>query len=336
MNALEKLREVTTIVADSGDIKTACRYNPQDATTNPSLIMVASKLPNYESLIDDALQYAIRQRKAKGITMGGEDSLDSLSELALDKLIVNFGCEYLKRIPGRVSTEVNAQLSYDTAGTIAKARHLVKLYEETGITRDRVLIKIASTWEGILAARQLELEGIHCNLTLLFSLVQAAAAAEAGATLISPFVGRILDWHRRCTGKEHYSADEDPGVQSVKKIYYYLKKFGFKTIVMGASFRNVDEILGLTGIDLITISPKLLEELASLDPTRVPERQLCPKDAYSQDLEHLHYLDDERMFREHLAADEMATDLLADGIKRFEDDARHLEAILQDRLTKFL
>lgn len=316
-STLEQLKGLTVVVADSGDIESARKYQPQDATTNPSLLLTAAKLPAYAGLVKDALQYACAK--------GGDASL------ALDKLIVNFGVEYLKIIPGRVSTEVDARLSYDTEGTINKARQLIALYGDMGIPKERILIKIASTWEGIMAAHVLEAEGIHCNMTLLFSLTQAAACAEVGATLISPFVGRILDWHRKRSGRERYEPAEDPGVLSVRQIYQYLKKFDYKTIVMGASFRNVEEIIELAGIDYLTIAPKLLEELAAM---RKPlEAKLTVDEAKREShLNRLSYSGKEALFKEHLKADEMASELLADGIRRFDEDAKSLEAYLASQL----
>lgn len=251
------------------------------------------------------------------------------SNLALDKVIVNFGAEYLKVIPGRVSTEVDARLSYDKEGTIQKARHLIELYQEMGVSKDRILIKIASTWEGVQAAKILESEyGIHCNMTLVFSLTQAVACAEAGATLISPFVGRILDWYKKKTGAD-YSASEDPGVLSVKEIYQYFKKFGIPTIVMGASFRNVHEILELAGIDILTISPKLLAELKAMSADIVKAKVSSEQTANSE-ISSLTYINDERLFRMQMKENLMATELLADGIRRFDEDAKTLESWLAE------
>src|SRR4051812_7415455 len=249
MNLLESLKRYTTVVADTGDIEAIAEYKPQDATTNPSLLYQAAQKPQYGRLVDDALQFAMffpGDRAAR-------------SDAFMDRLLVNFGCEILKIVPGRVSTEVDASLSFDTARTLAKAHRLIDMYATAGFGRERVLIKIASTWEGIRAAEQLEREGIHCNLTLLFSFAQAVACAEAGVTLISPFVGRIYDWYKKARGVSDIPADEDPGVASVTRIYNYYKKHGYKTQVMGASFRKVEEILHLAGCDLLTISPNLLE-----------------------------------------------------------------------------
>ncbi len=251
MNKLDQLKKFTTIVSDTGEFEEIKKYHPTDATTNPSLIFKAASLPQYQFLIQEALSYG----KKKGQT--AKDRL----EHAMDKVFVNFGLEILKIIPGRVSTEVDARLSFDVEGSIQKARTLVALYESSGMMRNRILIKLASTWEGILAAEQLEKEGIHCNMTLMFSLAQAIGCAEAKATLISPFVGRILDWYMKAEGKSGYLPQEDPGVKSVTEIYNYYKKMGYKTQIMGASFRNIDEILELAGCDLLTIAPALLEQL---------------------------------------------------------------------------
>jgi transaldolase len=313
MNSLEGLKALTTVVADSGDFETARKYRPQDATTNPSLILSAAKLSAYSNLIDNAIEYAQRH------------SSSSKSAEALDKLLVNFGTEYLKIIPGRVSTEVDARLSYDTDATVAKARKLISMYEENGIDRTRILIKIAATWEGIQAVRILEEEGIHCNVTLLFSLVQAAAAATAGATLISPFVGRITDWYNR-RGDE---LEVDPGVSSVKNIYAYLQKHNYKTIVMGASFRSTKQILQLAGIDLLTISPALLEQLEGMDASVTRTIDVGVEKETVKDVIHVN----QATFQSELAKDPMASDLLADGIKRFDHDAQSLEALLEGKLS---
>ncbi|HOH56111.1 MAG TPA: transaldolase, partial [Paludibacteraceae bacterium] len=262
MNLLEQLKKFTTVVADTGDFASMMAYKPVDATTNPSLIFSASQDPKYQYLVEDAISYA------KALTSEKEEQLKK----ALDKLAVNFGIKILEIVPGRVSTEVDARLSFDVKGTIAKARELISLYESAGISRERILIKIASTWEGIRAAEVLEKEGIHCNLTLLFSLTQAVACAEAGVTLISPFVGRILDWHKKDRGIADIPPEEDPGVKSVTAIYNYFKKFGYATQVMGASFRNMGEIIQLSGCDLLTISPALLKELEQTEG--VLERKL--------------------------------------------------------------
>ena len=255
-NLLEQLRQYTIVVADTGDIQAIETFTPRDTTTNPSLITAAAQMPQYQEIVDDTLKKARQE-------LGKEAAVDEVVKLAIDWLAVAFGKKILNIVPGRVSTEVDARLSYDTEATINKARYLISQYESAGISRERILIKIASTWEGIRAAEILEQEGIHCNLTLLFGFHQAVACAEAGVTLISPFVGRILDWYKKTTGKEEFPGAEDPGVQSVTQIYNYYKKFGYKTEVMGASFRNIGEICELAGSDLLTISPKLLEQLRS-------------------------------------------------------------------------
>ena len=275
MSLLSQLKEMTVVVADTGDIGAIEAFTPQDATTNPSLITAAAKLPQYQSIVDETLQQAK--------TTMGKDAVDAdVSREAFKHLAVAFGKRILEIIPGRVSTEVDARLSYDTEATLATARDLIAEYEAAGISRDRILIKIASTWEGIKAAEILEQEGIHCNLTLLFGLHQAIACAEAKVTLISPFVGRILDWYKADTGRDSYPPSEDPGVQSVTEIYNYYKKFGYKTEIMGASFRNVDEIKELAGVDLLTISPNLLKPLAETEGD-LP-RKLAPENA--KDLRH--------------------------------------------------
>ncbi|KAJ1538017.1 Transaldolase, partial [Cladochytrium tenue] len=297
-------------------------FKPQDATTNPSLILAASQKPQYAKLIDGAVEYA----KAKS-----SDAEEQL-QWALDKLLVNFGSEILKIVPGRVSTEVDARLSFDRAGTVAKARRIIALYEEAGVHKDRVLIKIASTWEGIQAAKELEaVHGIHCNLTLLFGFPQAVACAEAKVTLISPFVGRILDWHKKATGRASYAAPEDPGVVSVQRIYNYYKRFGYQTIVMGASFRNAGEIEELTGCDYLTISPALLDELARSDRAFAP--RLSPKlaAAAGADLVQVHY--DETNFRWDMNQDAMATEKLAEGIRNFAADNGKLETAIKAKLA---
>jgi transaldolase len=317
-NALEQLSKMTVIVADSGDIDAIKQYKPQDSTTNPSLILAAAQNPNYQWLIDDAIAYAKKQNGSQ------EHKITTL----MDKLFVNFGCEILKYIPGRVSTEVDAKLSFDIEGSIKKAHELVALYAASGIDKERVLIKLASTWEGVQAARQLEREGIHCNMTLLFSLTQAAACADAGATLISPFVGRILDWHKKHQPEVTFTSAEDPGVISVKQIYSYFKRHNYKTAVMGASFRNSGEILELAGCDLLTIAPKLLEELQQI-PGPI-ERKLDPKSAGSKGIDKLELT--ESSFRYQLNDDAMANDQLADGIRRFAADANKLIEHLAPRL----
>jgi len=314
----------TVVVSDSGDFETIDVYKPQDATTNPSLILAASNKPAYQKLIDVAVQY--------GKSKGGD--IESQASAAVDRLLVEFGKEILAIIPGRVSTEVDARLSFDKAATIAKAKHLIELYQSVGIPKERILIKIASTWEGIQAARELERdEQIHCNLTLLFGFGQAVACAEAGVTLISPFVGRILDWHKKSTGKT-YEGDEDPGVQSVKKIFTYYKQHGYKTIVMGASFRNSGEIKALAGVDFLTISPNLLEELKN-DSSPVPKKlDAAAEIASSNKLPKVSYIDNEPEFRWTLLQDQMAFDKLHEGIKKFAEDGETLKSLLRKKLQE--
>jgi len=314
---LEQLKAMTTVVADTGDFESMREYQPRDATTNPSLILAASQKPEYRHLVDQAI----------GELRGGGPTVDAVVEAVLDRILILFGKQILEIVPGRVSTETDARLSFDVEGTVAKARTLIGLYEKEGIGRDRVLIKIASTWEGIRAAEILEKEGIHCNLTLLFSLVQAVACAEAKVRLISPFVGRIYDWFKASTGKE-YSGAEDPGVQSVGTIYEYYKKFGHRTEVMGASFRNKGQITELAGCDLLTISPNLLEELAgSTDPL---ERKLDPAVAAQSEIGKLDL--DEKAFRYLLNDDAMATEKTAEGIRKFAADMIKLEKLVRDGL----
>jgi len=308
MNQLDQLKKMTTVVSDTGDFESIKAYHPTDATTNPSLIFAASQLPQYKHL----LQSAIAAEPSKNI------------DQILDRVFVAFGLEILKLIPGGVSTEVDARLSFDVEGSVAKARHLIKLYESAGIDRKRILIKLASTWEGVVAAKTLEKEGIHCNMTLLFSLPQAIACAEANVTLISPFVGRILDWFKKSTGVASYPPAEDPGVQSVTHIYNYYKKFGYKTQIMGASFRNKEEILELAGCDLLTIAPNLLEELKQSDATI--SRKLDATKAASQNLHKVHL--DEKTFRRLLNDDAMATEKLAEGIRNFSKDIVKLESYI--------
>lgn len=308
MSQLELLREMTTIVADTGDINSIKVHKPQDATTNPSLILAAAKNPEYKHLVDEAIDW-------------GKSKSD---EAIMNKLFVNFGIAILKIVPGRVSTEVDARLSFDVEESIEKARTFIKLYEAEGISRERILIKLASTWEGILAAEVLEKEGIHCNMTLLFSFAQAVACAEAGVTLISPFVGRILDWYKKNENKESYPPAEDPGVISVTQIYNYYKKFGYKTQVMGASFRNVDEIRELAGCDLLTIAPSLMSEL-SASSAPLP-RKLSPETAKNSKAEKITL--DEKTFRWMHNEDAMATDKLAEGIRKFAADAVALKKLI--------
>ncbi|CAG9863804.1 unnamed protein product [Phyllotreta striolata] len=315
-NSLEQLKKMTTIVADTGDFEAMKKYKPTDATTNPSLILAAAAIPQYQSLIQDAVKYAQK--------LGG--CPDDVLANALDMVCVLFGTEILKVIPGRVSTEVDARLSFNKEKSVEKAIKIIKLYEEQGVDKERVLIKLASTWEGIQAARELECKhGIHCNLTLLFSFAQAVACAEAGVTLISPFVGRILDWYVANTDKKTYTGDEDPGVISVTSIYNYYKKFDYKTVVMGASFRNVEEIKALAGCDLLTISPKLLGELEASDDC-VPLK-LSAENAKKSPAEKISI--DEPTFRWMLNEDQMATDKLSDGIRKFAADCIKLEKTLK-------
>jgi transaldolase len=318
--SLEQLKATgTVIVTDTGEFESIAKYTPQDATTNPSLILAAAKKAEYAGLIDVAIEYA----KSKGSTT------EEKAAIALDRLLVEFGKEILKIVPGRVSTEVDARLSFDKEATVKKALEIIELYKEQGIDKDKVLIKIASTWEGIQAARELEAKhDIHCNLTLLFSFAQAVACAESKVTLISPFVGRILDWYKASTGKD-YQGEEDPGVQSVRAIYNYYKKFDYNTIVMGASFRNIGEIKALAGVDYLTIAPKLLEQLlTSEDP--VPTI-LSVEAAKKLDQEKVTYVDDEAAFRFALNEDAMATEKLAQGIRGFSADCVTLLKQLEAR-----
>ncbi len=316
MNQLEAIKQFTTVVADSGDIESIRHYQPEDATTNPSLLLKAAGLKNYDRLIEDALEYA---RKAS-------DKREEQVISACDKLAVNFGTEILKSIPGRVSTEVDARLSYDKEKSIAKARHLVALYQEQGIDKSRILIKLASTWEGIRAAHELEKEGIHCNLTLLFSFAQARACAEAGVFLISPFVGRIYDWYNSRQPMDPYVVEEDPGVKSVRNIYDYYKQHNYDTIVMGASFRRTEQILALAGCDRLTISPNLLEELQKSEQPVV--RKLIPTPHKYNRPSPM----SEAEFRWEHNLDPMAVEKLTDGIRLFAVDQRKLEDLLAARL----
>ena len=314
---LDQLKALTTVVCDTGEINSIKKYEPTDATTNPSLIFQAASDPEYQYLIDEAIRWGMQKTSEP----------TQMLHFIMDKLFVNFGVEILKIVPGRVSTEVDARLSFNTQGSIHKATSLIGLYEAAGIDRSRVLIKLASTWEGVQAAKVLEKEGIHCNMTLMFSLPQAVAAAEAGATLISPFVGRILDWYKAAEGVESYPPEKDPGVLSVAQIFNYYKKFEYKTQVMGASFRNVNEILELAGCDLLTIAPKYLEMLHN-DEGSVP-RKLDPSAAQGLDIEKLEF--DEPRFRFLLNDNAMATEKLADGIRRFAADTVKLEQHIMDR-----
>jgi len=319
--ALDQLRAAgTTVVSDSGDFASIGKYKPQDATTNPSLILVAAKKPEYAKLLDVAVAY--------GKKHGG--SVDEQVDATLDRLLVEFGKEILQIVPGKVSTEVDARFSFTTQGSVNKALHIIELYKSIGIDKSRVLIKIASTWEGIQAARILQKDhGINCNLTLLFSKVQAIAAAEADAYLISPFVGRIMDWYKAKTGKT-YSAEEDPGVASVKSIFDYYKKFGYKTIVMGASFRSIGEITELAGCDYLTIAPNLLEELMGSEAA-VPKK-LDASAATSLDIEKQSYIDNEADFRFDFNEDAMSVEKLREGISKFAADAVTLKDILKKKI----
>jgi transaldolase len=317
MNQLEQLRQITTVVADTGDFESMKLFRPQDATTNPSLILQAANKPEYRHLVERA----IAELKPTGLTS------TSLLQSVLDRILILFGLEILKIVPGRVSTEVDARLSFDRDGTVLKARQLIAAYEKEGIDRERVLIKIASTWEGIRAAEVLEKQGIHCNLTLLFSMPQAIACAEAGVKLISPFVGRILDWYRTTTGKE-YSAEDDPGVLSVREIFHYYKKFSYDTEIMGASFRNKGEILALAGCDLLTISPALLAELQADTEPVIPHLTSTEASKSKSNKVSL----DEKTFRYQLNENAMATEKTAQGIRSFAADTLKLESLVQSIL----
>jgi transaldolase len=321
-NLLEQLRKFTVVVADTGDMEAMEKFHPQDATTNPSLITAAAQMPQYQPIVDDVLTQAHKD-------LGDSASDKDVANLAFKRLAVAFGKKILAIIPGRVSTEVDARLSYDTAKTIEMARDIIEMYRKEGIGRERVLIKIASTWEGIRAAEVLEKDGIHCNLTLLFGIHQAIAAADAGVTLISPFVGRILDWYKKDTGKDFQGA-EDPGVQSVTRIYNYFKKFGYKTVVMGASFRNIGEITELAGCDLLTISPQLLAELESTQAD-LP-RKLDPANTKAMVIERIAV--DKATFDRMHAADRMANDKLKEGIEGFTAALVKLESLLAKRLAE--
>lgn len=319
-NLIESLKKHTTVVEDTGDIAAIAQFKPQDATTNPTLIYKAAQMPAYEEYLENALAY-------------GRKSSDNETDQAaafLDKLFVNFGCEILQHIPGRVSTEVDAHLSFDTAKTIEKARRLIDLYRTKSIGPERVLIKIASTWEGIRAAEQLEQEGIHCNLTLLFSFAQAVACAEAGVTLISPFVGRIYDWYKRERDVVDIPIAEDPGVLSVTKIYHYFKHFDYSTEIMGASFRKVEQITHLAGCDLLTISPSLLEEMQTILGEVAP--QLTVKEAQEMTLDKIHL--DEKGFRWMHNEDPMGVDKLAEGIRKFAADSIKLKDFAQEKMAQ--
>jgi transaldolase len=319
---LEQLRAMTVVVADTGDIESIEQFKPQDTTTNPSLLTTAAEMPHYQPIVDGVLLEAKKQ-------LGPQAKDSDVANLAFRHLAVAFGKKILAIVPGRVSTEVDARLSYDTEATMKQAHEIIQQYDAAGIARERVLIKIASTWPGIKAAEQLEKEGIHCNLTLLFGMHQAVACAEAKVTLISPFVGRILDWYKKDTGKDYQGVD-DPGVQSVTRIYNYFKKFGYKTVVMGASFRNIGEIRELAGCDLLTIAPKLLEELQTTQAD-LP-RKLDPKNSESLKIEKIAM--DQATFEKMHAEDRMAHDKLKEGIEGFTAALEKLEKLLADRLAK--
>lgn len=313
-NLLDQLKQVTTVVADTGEFEAIKQYTPQDATTNPSLLLKVAQIEEYQHLVHAAAE------SVKALSLSGPERITEMA----DRLAVSVGSEILQVIPGRVSTEVDARLSFNSEATIERAKHIIKLYQEQGIDKSRILIKVASTWEGIQAARQLESEGINCNLTLLFSFAQAIACAEAGVYLISPFVGRILDWYKNATGKNEYAAAEDPGVLSVTRIYNYYKQHGYSTVVMGASFRNIGEITELAGCDRLTISPALLEQLKSTEESLT--RKLDPANP-GEPMEKIHL--DEKAFRWMMNEDAMATEKLAEGIRNFAIDQAKLETILK-------
>jgi transaldolase len=321
-NLLDQLKSMTTVVADSGDINSIKKYKPTDSTTNPTLIATAAGMPEYQSIVDDVLQTA---REKAGENASDED----VAAAAFKSLSVAFGRKILDIVPGRVSTEVDARLSYDTEKTLDAARDIIAQYDAAGIKRERILVKIASTWEGIKAAEILETEGIHCNLTLLFGLHQAIACAEAKVTLISPFVGRILDWYKHNTGKD-YQGQDDPGVQSVTEIYHYYKKFGYKTVVMGASFRNIGEIVELAGCDLLTIAPKLLEELSTTEGTLV--KKLDAAHSAADPIQKITI--DKATFEKMHAENAMAHDKLKEGIEGFSKALEELEQLLAKRLSE--
>ncbi len=321
-NLLDQLREITVVVADTGDIQAIETFKPRDATTNPSLITAAAQMPQYQDIVDGTLAGARE-------SLGASATPAQVVSLAFDRLAVSFGLKILEIIEGRVSTEVDARLSFDTDGTVAKGREIIAQYEAAGVSRDRILIKIAATWEGIQAAAVLEKEDIHCNLTLLFGIHQAIACAENGITLISPFVGRILDWYKKDTGRDSYAPSEDPGVISVTDIYNYYKKFGYNTEVMGASFRNIGEITELAGSDLLTIAPSLLAELQAT--TGDLPRKLDPVNAAEMAIEKITV--DKETFEKMHAENRMATDKLAEGISGFTTALETLEGILAERLS---
>ncbi len=318
MNFLEQLKDYTQVVADTGEFESISQFKPVDATTNPSLIYTASQKEQYWHLVDSAIDYGRKKGKTSG---------QKLSE-SLDMLAINFGMEILKIVPRRVSTEVDSRLSFDTTGSINKARKIIEMYENKGISRQKILIKLASTWEGIRAAHELEKENIHCNLTLLFSKAQAIACAEASVKLISPFVGRIYDWHKKDRGVDHIPENEDPGVISVKFIYNYYKKFNYQTEIMGASFRNIGEIIELAGCDLLTIAPALLAELEKT--TGKLERKLDPSKAANEDIKQIHL--DEKSYRWMHNEDQMAVEKLSEGIRKFTADLLKLEKSIFDKL----
>ncbi|HEX3775755.1 MAG TPA: transaldolase [Polyangiaceae bacterium] len=320
MSLLESLKKYTVVVSDTGDIDAIRKAKPQDSTTNPSLLLKAAQQPQYKHLLDEALSYSAKQ--------AGDEAAQTMA--FMDKLFVNFGCEILKIIPGRISTEVDASFSFDTDGSIDKARNFIKLYEAAGVARERVLIKLGTTWEGIRAAEQLEKEGIHCNMTLLFSFAQAVACAEAKVTLISPFVGRIYDWYKKAKGVADIPREEDPGVASVRRIYDHYKKHGYKTQVMGASFRKVEQIIDLAGCDLLTISPELIAELGSREGELEPKLTLKGAEASDSPLIHL----DEKTFRFQHNEDQMAVEKLSEGIRNFYADARKLEKFARKEMSK--
>jgi transaldolase len=322
-NLLDQLKEMTVVVADTGDIAAIEKFTPRDATTNPSLITAAAQMPEYQSIVDDTLKGARE-------TAGADASASEVVTLAFDRLAVSFGLKILDIVPQRVSTEVDARLSYDTEATIEKGRDLIAQYEAAGVDRNRILIKIAATWEGIQAAKVLEEEGIHTNLTLVFGLHQAIACAENGIQLISPFVGRILDWYKKDTGRDSYEPAEDPGVVSVTAIYNYFKKFDYKTEVMGASFRNVDEITELAGVDLLTISPSILDQLQSTEG--VLPQKLSEEQAKASDIEKIDM--DKATFDAMHAKDPMATEKLKEGIDGFAKALETLEELLANRLAE--
>jgi transaldolase len=330
---LEQLSKVTVVVADTGDINAIKQYQPTDGTTNPSLLFAAAQQPEYEHLLNDAIAYGKSKSSSSSSTSSSPGSNsntvdDHVLDMVLDKLAVNFGVEILSLVPGLVSTEVDARLSFDTEATVAKARKLIALYKEAGIEKDRVLIKIASTWEGIQAAKILEEEDIHVNMTLLFAMEQAVAAAEANATLISPFVGRILDWYKKAENKSGYEPAEDPGVVSVASIFNYYKKYGYKTVVMGASFRNKEEILELAGCDKLTIGPKFLEQLKqNTEPFQV---KLDAKNSAAVDMPKLEM--DEKQYRWGMNQNAMATEKLAEGIRNFAKDTDKLIAFIKEKM----